>query len=207
MKVTLQVNGREMTFSEQELAAIVKKHLSSETDLQIPEIKVAQTPTEDAWFEVRPQEIDQKLFEKERENEQQEKTRRIILEAFAEVKRNPKKYARNFRTMMPKKDWTCETVRNIKQRACKMGDHIADWVEQALEWAQRIANGESWENICNDKPMTNWYRLVEWKDGSYRLIGGAINDNYRRPASYVYEHGYRDNCYLYGAVPLVVLYE
>ena len=27
---------------------------------------------------------------------------------------------------------------------------MADWVEQAFEWAQRISNGESWKTICND---------------------------------------------------------
>lgn len=207
MEVILQVKGRKMTFSEQELTDIVEKYLSNETNLQIPKVKVVQIPTEDAWFEVRPQEIDQKLFEKERENKRQEETRQIILEAFIEMKRNPKKYGRNFKTMMPKKEWPYKTIRCLKEIACKLGDHNANWVEQALEWAQRIANGESWEVICNDRPTTNWYRLVEWKDGYYRLIGGGVDDNYRRPASYVYTHGYHDNCYLYSTVPLVVLYE
>lgn len=86
MKVTLQVNGRKMTFEEEELIAIVEKHLSSETTKQTT--KVSQKPTEDAWFEVEPQAIDQKLFEKKRKDSRQEATRLFILEAFAEMKDN-----------------------------------------------------------------------------------------------------------------------
>lgn len=104
MKVTLQVNGREMTFSEKALIAIVEKHLSSEATQKTTTTKVAQKPTEDAWFEVKPQTIDQELFKKKREDKWQEATRQLILEAFAEMKDNPEKYGKNFKTMMPKKE-------------------------------------------------------------------------------------------------------
>lgn len=207
MKVTLQVNGREMTFSEQELIAIVEEYLSSKTTKQVTTAKVAQKPTEDERFEVKPQAINQKLFEKERKDRRQEATRQLILEAFAEMKNNPEKYGKNFKTMMPKKDWESKTVAQLKEMACKLGDHNADWVEQALEWAQRIANGEGWKTICNDADTANWYRLVVWKDGYTRIIGGSVYDGNDFPASGVHNFGYYDYGYTSSIVPLVVLYE
>lgn len=207
MKVTLQVNGREMTFSEKELIAIVEKHLSSETTQKTTTAKVAQKPTEDAWFEVKPQAIDQKLFAKKRKDNRQEATRLLILEAFAEMKDNPEKYGKNFKTMMPKKTWSSRTVAQLKEMASKLGDHNADWVEQALEWAQRIANGESWEGICNAKDTANWYRLVVWKNGYALLVGGSVCGSTNIPASDVYCNVCNVDGSLGSTVPLVVLYE
>ena len=207
MKVTLQVNGREMTFSEQELSSILEEHFSSKTTQQTTTAKVAQMPTEDAGFEVKPQAIDQKLFEKKRKDNRQEATRKLILEAFAKMKDNPEKYGKNFKTMMPQKTWKSKTVAQLKDMASNLGDHNADWVEQALEWAQRIANGESWEAICNDKDTANWYRLVVWKDGYTRLAGGSVSDNGNFPASDVDFSNYYDISTLSNTVPLVVLYE
>ena len=207
MKVTLQVNGREMTFSEQELSSILGEHFSSKTTEKAMTDKVAQKPTEDAWFEVKPQAIDQKLFEKKRNNNRQETTRQLILEAFAEMKNNPEKYGKNFKTMMPKKTWSSKTGAQLKEIASNLGDHNANWVEQALEWAQRIANGESWEAICNDKDTANWYRLVVWKNGYARLVGGSVNNISNNPASNVNNFNFNEYSNLIYAVPLVVLYE
>ena len=206
MKITLQVNGREMTFSEKELIAIIEKHLS-ETTQQTTTAKVTRKPTEDAWFEVKPQAIDQKLFEKKRNDNRQEATRKLILEAFAEMKENPEKYGKNFKTMMPQKTWSSKTVAQLKEMASNLGDHNANWVEQAFEWAQRIANGESWEAICNNKDTANWYRLVVWKNGYARLVGGSVCNVNCKPVSGVYDDFYYDNDDLYDTVPLVVLYE
>lgn len=219
MKVTLQVNGREMTFSEQELIAIVEKHFASEQPkkaqtLEISAAKqqaegheIAQSPTEGKWFEVKLQAIDQKLFKKKRADERQEKTRQLILEAFAEVNANPEKYGRNFKTMMPKKTWNYKTVAEFEEKASQLGDHNADWVEQALEWAQRIANGETWKSICNDPDKANWYRLVKWQNGYYRLVGGSRDGGNSIPASDVGNYNYDSDSSLGNTVPLVVLYE
>lgn len=207
MKITLQVNGREMTFSEQELIAIVEEYLSSKTTKQVTTAKVAQKPTEDEWFEVKPQAINQKLFEKKRKDRRQEATRQLILEAFAEMKNNPKKYGKNFKTMMPKKDWSFKNVAELKAIACELGDHNADWLEQALEWAQRIANGEGWKTICNDADTANWYRLVVWKNGYSRVVGGSVNSGVSSPASGVGSFSYDEDGNLNYTVPLVVLYE
>ena len=207
MKVTLTVNGREMTFSEQELKAILEKHFSNEATEQVTTEKVVQVPTEDKWFEVNPQDINQSLFQKKRKDERQEKTRRLILEAFAEVKSNPEKYGKKFKTTMPKKTWSAKTVVELKQLACELGDHNADWVEQALEWAQRICNGESWKAVCNNADTANWYRLVVWKNGYHRLVGGSHGNSSNFPASDVFLYDCTSIGIFNYTVPLVVLYE
>ena len=47
-------------------------------------------PTEGEWFEVKPQDINQKLFRRKRKDEEQERVRKIIIEAFVEMKENPR---------------------------------------------------------------------------------------------------------------------
>lgn len=197
MKVTLSIHGREKTFSEQELIAILEEHFSDS----------GKAPTEEQWFEVNPQAIDQSLFQKKRTDERQEKTRKLILEAFDKVKSSPEKYDRKFKTMMPKKTWTVKSLEELNQMAFKLGGHIADWVEQALEWAQRICNGETWVAICNNVDTAEWYRMILWKNGHYRIVGGSRNNDDVFPASDVDDN----DCHSYNSfidtVPLVVLYE
>lgn len=206
-KVTLQVNRRKQTFSEQELSSILEEHILENTIKKAMTAKVAQKPTEDEWFEVKPYTIDQQLFKKKRKDEQQEATRQLILKAFAEMKNDLEKYGINFRTMIPKQEWAYKTVAQLKEMARRLGGHNADWVEQALEWAQRIANGESWEAICNDADTANWYRLVVWKRGYVRLVGGSVYAGNKYPASNVYFKDFDVNSSFYYVVPLVVLYE
>lgn len=207
MKVTLLVHGREKTFSAQELIAILEKHFSNEATEQASTANVAQVPTEEQWFEVNPQAIDKSLFQEKRRNDRQEETRKLILEAFDEVKSSPEKYGRKFKTMIPKKTWTEKTIGELNQMACKLGDHVADWVEQALEWAQRICNGETWEVICNDNDTANWYRIILWRNGYFRLVGGLRNYPIIDPASDVSKINYNSTYKINKAVPLVVLYE
>ena len=170
-------------------------------------IEVVEKPTEGKGFDVNPLAINQKLFKKEREDSRQESTRKLIVEAFSEVKKNPEKYAKPFQTLMPKKTWSSKTVAELKELAESLGDCIADWVHQALEWAQRIANGESWETICNEVDTANWYRLVVWKNGYARLVGGSrVYDNYL-PSSYVHNYDFNSSIRVDYTVPLVVLYK
>lgn len=208
MKVTLQVNGREMTFSEEELITIVEKHLLTETTKKATMKEVARKPTEDKYFEVKPLSIDQNLFARKRNNIMQNEMRQLILEAFEEMEKHPKKYGKNFKTMMPKKTWGKRSVKQLKEIASKMGDHNADWVEQALEWAQRISNGESWKSICNTADTANWYRMVVWKDGvNIFKAGGSTNSDFDFPASNVSYNYYCDDYVSDDLVPLVVSYE
>lgn len=204
--VTLHVNGREMNFSEQGLIAIAEEYISRKIARETETIKVPKKPTEGVWFEVKPQTIDQRLFEEERMDEYQEETRRKILNAFAKMKENPEIYGKNFKTLMPKKTWERKTVRQLRKMASKLGDHNADWVEQALEWAQRIANGEPWEEICNAQDTANWIRLVTGQVGNDWFVGGAVCIECRNPASGITSTRENDrNCY--PVVPLVVSYE
>lgn len=218
MEITLLVCGRERTFSEQELITILEKHFSSEetkqeqtaevakTEQEPKTYQVADTPTEGKGFKVDHKAIDQKLFQKKREDSRQENTRQIILEALEEVKNNPEKYAESFETLMPEKTWSSKTVDELEELSVKFGGYDGDWVEQALEWAQRISNGESWKKVCNDFDTANWYRLVKWKNGEYKLVGGSRKMGIsRKPASNVFMTVCSPNSSLSNAVPFVVL--
>ena len=195
--ITLQVDGREMTFTEEELTAILEDHFTFAT---------SKRPTEDVPFEVNPLGIDRNLFKKKRKDEQQEKTRQLILEAFTEMDKNPGKYGKSFKTLMPKKTWVWKTVDAHRELATKLGDHMADLVEQFLEWAQRIQNGETWKAICDKADSANWYRLIEWNNGYALLVGGSRKMGYLYPASSVGNIKYLAKDRIYSAVPLIVLY-
>ena len=170
------------------------------------EYEVAQTPTEGLLFEVNPLGIDRSMFEKRRSDQRQEWTRQIIQEAFDEVDKYPEKYASAFYTLMPEKKWKGnKTVEEHKAYANYLGGKVADWVEQALEWAQRIFNGESWEEVCNNADTANWYRMIIWKHGYARLVGGSRYFCNYYPASDVSRSVYSSNFRLDRAVPLVVI--
>ena len=171
-------------------------------------IKVAKKPVEGKWFEVDPLLIDQKLFEKERKDSQQEDTRKLIQEAFAEVKKYPEKYGKPFMTMMPELLGTYMFGRGLIEHAELLGDRMADWVHQSLEWAQRLNNGESWQAVCNEADTANWYRLVKWKHGYLRLVGGNTHSGDAcKPACSVSTDAHYSSDYIIDTVPLVVLYK
>lgn len=207
MKVTLQIGGQEMTFSESELIEILENHFTNQKEThKQKENKTMQKPTEGKCFEVNPKDIDQELFLEKKEDEAQEWTRQIILEAFTRLSEEPEKYGRPFKTMIPEKTWSSKTEKELKEIANNLGDHMADWVEQALEWAQRIANGETWEVVCNEADTEYWYRLVVWKNGYSRIVGGARMSYAWPPSSAVIDRACPSNKKIYITVPLVVLY-
>ena len=200
--ITLTREGKEIIFKEDELLAILDEYFK---------LKKAQPPIENAYFEVNPHTINPDLFKNVRKDSAQEITRQLILNAFEEVKKYPQKYGSPFKTMVPNLS-DCQdvssiclpTVDDLIKKSKKMGGHIASWVEQALEWAQRLQNGESWKNICNDPDTIKWYRLVTWKDGRALRIGGASFISYKYAPSSISDH------YLYPSesvnytVPLLV---
>ncbi len=166
--------------------------------------------TEGEWFEVNPYAIDRGLFEKERADPEQEKTRQLILEAFVEFDANLEKYSGRFEIMVPNTTWKLYKVvyhidtwnkicilekmvlgEELEGLACILGDRIADWVEQALEWAQRICNGETWEALCNTGEKNYFHnRIIVWKNNLFRFVGNATQDCYSRgyrphPTTYV----------------------
>lgn len=217
-QITLQVHEHEMTFSEGELKSILEEYFDSKVkkaeggkDRQEKDAaekvkpKYCEGPTEGKAFEVNPSEIERSLFSAKRKDEKQERTRQLILKAFAKVDANPEKYGKPFKTLMLEKTWKEETVKRLEELANSLGDHLADGVEQTMEWAQRIANGETWEAVCNEPDTANWYRLVKW-EGYYRNIGGSRNSIYYHFPAAAVSIGYDSFSILNCTVPLVVLY-
>ena len=212
-QITLPVNGREMTFSEEELIAILEEHFSqAKTEQQKPNPQQEPSrpihgPEEGVPFPVNPNGIiNPSDFQEARKDHAQEKMRQIILEALDEKKKNPWKYGKTFWTLRPKKTWNWKTVDELVELAYAKGDHNADWVEWALELAQRITNGETWEDLCNKPDTADWYRLVQWKEGYYRLVGGSPWNFDYSPASNVDDCNYDTSSKINGTVPLVVRY-
>ena len=196
-------DGRKETFDGVASFNVTEEQITNE---ECHASDVAQTLTEGKLFEVNPFGIDRSKFEKPMSNRQQEWTRQIIQEAFAEVDKHPEKYASVFYTLIPEKKWNgYKNVAELKVYANELGGLMADWVEQALEWAQRIFNGESWEAICNNADTANWYRVILWKNGYYRLVGGSRDHSDSNPASYVCKYDFDSDYSFSFTVPLVVL--
>ena len=203
-KFTLLVDGEEKNISK-DLLAVLERYFPDEATQQVTTFKKVKSPVEDEWFEVQPQLIDQSLFQDIRKDSKQEITRQLILEAFEELKKYPERYGKNFKTKMPKKTWTIKTVDDLKKIACKLGSHNADWVEQSLEWAQRISNGESWNTVCNEKDTAYWQRLVIWKGNDCAcIVGGSCYTSNNVPASNVDNKCYDSKKRLYNIIPLII---
>lgn len=206
MKITLKVNGQKMTFSKEELTSIVEEHLRNKKSQMDQKITISCTlsvPKIGKWFKVNPLTINRQLFVAVRENSSEEKNRKLILEAFEELDYYPKRYAKTFWTMIPEKHtYQGKYVFQIKDSVKNKGGHIANWVEQALEWAQRISNGETWRNLHKaDKGLP--HRLVIWKDGEVRLVGGSSDLIYLTTSYSV--KGYKDMDEIpWNVVPLIV---
>lgn len=230
MKITLQ-NGRVEYFTREEIRKLKTILKSIQPDIdhfllklslrelfftqkEIRELKdillsTVRTPTEGRWFRVQPLAIDQTLFQKEREDEKQEEARQLILEAFEELKNDPEKYGRNFKTMIPKHNYRSIFKTGEEQKEMARYDfdgHMANWVEQALEWAQRITNGESWEVICNKKDDIFCCRRIVWKDGTTMFVGGFFAD--ATPATIVFYYDPAEYWfYINITEPLVATYD
>ena len=207
-KMTLLVNGREKTFTERELRFILENYFPSEITKQISRERIAKVPTEDKWFEVNPLEINQELFQEKRKDKTQENTRQNILKAFDELNRNPQKYGKKFMTMLPKKSWESDkNILELKDLAWKMGDHMSDIIEKFLEWAQRISNGESWEEVCNKIDSAKWFGAVTLQNGNVTRVGNSTSTREQYPASHVdwIVHS-SDECTLFNAVPSITKY-
>ncbi len=163
----------------------------------------AQHPVEGTWFMVEPATINHELFYEERKDSRQEWTRKMI---FKVLKKN--EYVRSFETMIPEKAW--ERGRNVKQLkeiAKKVGGQIATFDEQVLEWAQRISNGETWEEVCNKPDTSKWYRLVLERNGSTILVGACHEFNISNSSTdFLPFVGNIENPLSY-VVPLVVRYK
>jgi len=125
------------------------------------------------------------------------------------MKENPEKN-KDFKVLIPKRDkdhyGENPSVSKLKNFARQIGDHMSYWWEWALTIAQRIANGESWESLCNEPDTANWYLLVEWYEHS-RMVGGSILSYQNFPAAHIDSYTFWDHDWVKNTVPLVVDYD
>ncbi len=206
-EITAIVNGKEESFSEEKLMEIIQYYFRGEKVRTNSEI--VSTPTEGKCFEVKFFSINQDKFKRKRKDPKQEELRQEILKAFTEVARNPERYALPFKTIIAEGMWqTPREFEFLKEYAKTMGDHNADWVEQSLEWAQRISNGESWKKLCNKRDTTKWYRLVEGPNGELWQVGGSAEKDIKEVSySCTYRYELRPTLrYISMTAPLIVVY-
>lgn len=207
MKLTIDFkDGRKQTFNSIESFNVTEEQaVNNECD----KFEVSRIPTEGKLFEVNLLSINRNYFKQmTRETSKIQRVNRIILEAFAEVDKNPGKYASSFYTIIPEKKWNdLKNPTQLKKYANDFGGWMADWVVQALEWAQRISNGESWKTICEKRDNANNYRMIVWKDGDTCFVGGSSNHILICTATDLNDRdifGGSDRM-LYRTVPLVVI--
>ncbi len=212
MTMTFNVWGKKMTFSKEEMAAILEDYFSGKAQHNATTTEELK-PIQGKWFEVKPQSIYQGLFTKKREDYRQEEDRQLIIQAFEEMKKNPEKYGKDFKILIPIKDWDGnKTISELKQLSSQIGDHNQDWVELGLEWAQIIANyrgtDEGWDELSN-QPNQNETKVVIWEDKNARMVGGW-NKQYgpKESLSYIHSPVYKDDGFCSAKITLsVVRYE
>ena len=206
-EITVPVNGKEVTLSEEKLIEIIECYFRGEKVRTT--LEIALTPTEGKCFEVNFFSIDQNKFKRKRKNPVQEHLRKEILNAFAEVEKNPERYAIPFKTVIPQRPCRGALPKlpeEVKEFADCIGDHNADWVEQTLEWAQRISNGENWRTLCNKNDTAKWHRLVEGANGEFLCVGGATEDINTGKRNCINMSLLAPSRYVEKIVPLVVVY-
>ena len=169
------------------------------------------TPAEGKWFVVRPLKINQELFKEKRDDLEQEKMRLRILKAFENMKKD-RKYERPFKTLFPMRLWEKykgQTPKDLLWIAKSIGEDEADETEQALEWAQRIFNGESWEALCNTPDTARSYRMIRGSHyGLFKVVGGSkdTEPKGKTPASDILKDSFVSFEKLGCTVPLIVSY-
>lgn len=176
--------------------------------------EIGLKPYEGELFKVNPSQIDRSKFNESlitnddmlKLNEQAS-TLRIIQEAFAYIDRYPE-YATPFYTFIPEKSLGYQKikVKELKKYANDCGGRMANWVDWALGLAQWIQNGESWKVVCNTPDFSAKYgRMIVWKNGGCRLVGGGrlCSGNCRPSNVYGPEFNISDEGIFCHTVPLV----
>ena len=158
------------------------------------------------WVEVNPKTIKRELFAQE-VDEKDENARKLICEAFKEMKKKPYKYARKFKVRIPEKvDYYDKRFSEIMDSLSEKNQHIADWVELALVWAQRISNGETWSNLRMNESL--YQRFIIGKNGKIATVGGSTIPyvHYYR-AHHIIQTSLSLNATNRGAIPYIVSYD
>jgi len=127
---------------------------------------------EDIWILIDIDKIDKTLFNEPREDIKEERLRETIQEAFKMAECNPR-YTLPFEVMTPSM-YEDKPIKVQIGEAYLRGEEPCDWAHQALEWAFRITNGESWENICKEVDRSTYSRMIFDKKGLLTYWGGSI---------------------------------
>ena len=197
MKITLLINGREMSFSGEALTKIVESYILEKEHPQ----KNTRERIEGRWFLVNLSKINEEMFVGQRENPQQEETRKLIADALSIMKRNEQ--YREFEIQIPEKKWKTKSFRDMREFAKKHNSHVADWIEVALYWATQIQKEEDWHKMCNSAEDGEWYKVAEWKH-TLAYIGNCTSNGGKSPTTEIFECGYLQRIQICDAVPFLV---
>lgn len=168
---------------------------------------IVRRPADGKWFFVDPEKLNFDFAKYPRKDEKQEEARVLINEAKEELMNNPERYMRPFSTFIPYcKAAEGRKISELMEFSKKFGDSMANWVEQSLEWAQRINNGETWYDICCKPDSCRYYRIIQWKNGNVRFFGGASEGPLGYGAATIGKSDWYMHDKVYYAVPLVVKY-
>lgn len=154
-------------------------------------------PLNGEWFLVDIDTFNMHLFVEKREDIDQEVARQRILQAIEKVQstNSPKK----FQTKVPLKTWNGFLSKDqLSIILNKSNERVASETVQFLEWGQRLSNGESWEDLCNNPDDNNYLRVISVGKGDYFMVVGGtkkhhypkehefFNFGYMMPASTLY---------------------
>lgn len=170
--------------------------------------KNAKKAIEGTLFLVKPMEIDRSLFEKNKliGDANREWIGEIIREAFEEFDNEHEKYGAQFYIFIPEKKWEGYIkVQTLKNYAKKCGGRVTDWVEWALQQAQRILNGESWEVVCDGIVLSPKIVMILWKKRRYRVVGNLCLHYAVFPLYEVDRSGYYSYNKIKNVVPSITL--
>ena len=211
--IVFEINGKEVVLSMEELKLIVGEYFARKNiQTTTSEQNSQYVPQKKDWYKVTPHLISRNLFKNPRKDPWQEQLRCLINDAFEEVDKNPDApYSKTFYTLVPEKIWNKPVkVYVLQNYACELGDGMASWIEQALEWAERISNGASWQSLCDTVDKSKWYRLIVWKNHKYISVGGSSQNNTLHTKTHLQLHELSQKSHFdetYDTVPVVVKYE
>ena len=197
-KITLTVHGRNLTiergvleellenkFQRGELIKELENYETQKANRTELGFEISIKPAVGKAFLVRPMLIDRSFFGSSRRKKLHEVIRLLICQAFDELDKYPEKYSQDFVTIIPKKTWNVKTVSELQIYARENKCFIANWVYQVLEWAQRIQNGETWDDVCVYADYLDCRRIVLWNNGFYRKVGDTLTSKTANPATHI----------------------
>lgn len=179
MEFVFSINGVKRVLREIELVSILEKHFSNEV------VSIPKGPIWGEFFWVNPLLINRQPFYIERSDYKEEMLRAHITEAFNEwdnLIAGDSNCLKEFRTIVPYANNVLWNVTEWNDVAHNMSGKIATKMEQALLWAQRIDNGENWQEVLNSLYTGGvGKRLLKDYNGEYRIYDSIYDSSYMIP--------------------------